>query len=67
VKQIKYICNLCRGQADEGQMIGIHWTVSGPGGNSFEPKHPQETETHLCRFCVSAINAQMSILIGYGK
>jgi hypothetical protein len=49
-----YSCNLCRATSDAHELVGLHWSTFPAG---WEEKAAIETENHICRRCVSNIQA----------
>lgn len=49
-----YSCNLCRDKHEPESLVGMHWN-SFPKG--WEEKAPRETENHICRTCLSSLQA----------
>ncbi len=57
-----YFCNLCRDKKELGDLIGLHWAAFPAG---WEEKAPQHTENHICKSCLSTLQA-MKQLCGQG-
>ncbi len=56
MKEIKFICNLCRTKTEAA--IGIHFTGCAPA-HDIQPVQPMSAENHLCKYCVLALDAEM--------
>lgn len=52
-KEVKYICNFCRGNHfDKAYVYGAYWKE----GNILRLLSPDKSEHHLCETCVKAIS-----------
>jgi len=49
-----YFCNLCREKKEVENLIGLHWNAFPHG---WEEKPARETENHICKSCMSTLQA----------
>lgn len=57
-----YSCNLCRETQELRNLIGLHWSAFPKG---WEEKAPNATENHICKPCLSTLQA-MNAICGQG-
>lgn len=59
MKDIKFVCNLCREKKTEA-IVGIHFCSEGGGRHGIRPVQPLSAESHLCQTCVMALDVVMA-------